>query len=357
MSGRGPHRPGRTLSPFVTHGAGDGEALLTGIKPTGIPHIANYIGAIRPALALSEQYDAYYFIADYHALTTVKDRQALIDLTYEVAAAWLAMGLDPDQVTLYRQSDLPRCSSSTWILGCVTPKGLMNRAHAYKAAVAEAEKQGKADVDAGINMGVYYYPVLMAADILLFSADVVPVGRDQSQHLEMTRDIAEKFNLTYGDVLTIPELVVSSTAASILGLDGRKMSKSYHNVLPLFAGPDELARLIRRFRPTPPGRTSRRTPRARACSRSTGRSPPRKTPSGFSAALEGGGMSWKELKDAVFELLDGFLAGPRERYRELMADKAQIQRVLAAGAERARPEAAELLARVRQAIGREPLSL
>ena len=177
---------------------------LTGIKPTGIPHIANYIGAIRPALALSEQYDAYYFIADYHALTTVKDRQALIDLTYEVAAAWLAMGLNPDEVTLYRQSDLPEVFELTWILGCVTPKGLMNRAHAYKAAVAEAERQGKTDVDAGINMGVYYYPVLMAADILLFSADVVPVGRDQAQHLEMTRDIAEKFNLAYGDVADDP---------------------------------------------------------------------------------------------------------------------------------------------------------
>ena len=330
---------------------------LTGIKPTGIPHIANYIGAIRPALALSEQYDAYYFIADYHALTTVKDRRALIDLTYEVAAAWLAMGLNPDQVTLYRQSDLPEVFELTWILGCVTPKGLMNRAHAYKAAVAEAEKQGKTDVDAGINMGVYYYPVLMAADILLFSADVVPVGRDQSQHLEMTRDIAEKFNLTYGDILTIPELVVSSTAASILGLDGRKMSKSYRNVLPLFAGPDELARLIRRFKTDSTGAGEPKDPETTGLFQIYREIAAPRDAQRVRAALEDGGMSWKELKDAVFELLDGFLAGPRERYRELMADKAQIQRVLAAGAERARPEVAELLARVRYAIGREPLNL
>jgi tryptophanyl-tRNA synthetase len=245
----------------------------------------------------------------------------------------------------------------TWILGCVTPKGLMNRAHAYKAAVAEAEKQGKADVDAGINMGVYYYPVLMAADILLFSADVVPVGRDQSQHLEMTRDIAEKFNLTYGDVLTVPELVVSSTAANILGLDGRKMSKSYNNVLPLFAGPDELARLIRRFKTDSTGADEPKDPESTGLFQIYREIAAPDDALRIQVALEGGGISWKELKDAVFELLDRYLAGPRERYAELMADKAQIQRVLAAGAERARPEAAELLVRVRHVIGRKPLNL
>jgi tryptophanyl-tRNA synthetase len=330
---------------------------LTGIKPTGIPHIANYIGAIRPALALGEQYDAYYFIADYHALTTVKDRQTLIDLTYEVAAAWLAMGLNPDRVTLYRQSDVPETFELTWILGCVTPKGLMNRAHAYKAAVADAEAQGKADVDAGVNMGVYCYPVLMAADILLFSADVVPVGRDQSQHVEMTRDIAEKFNLAYGDVLRIPELVVSATSASILGLDGRKMSKSYANVLPLFAGPDEMARLVRRFKTDSTGADEPKDPESTGLFQIYREIAAPDDTRRVQAALEAGGMSWKELKDAVAALLDGFLAAPRERYRELMADKAQIRRVLAAGAERARPEAAAMLARVRHAIGRQPVSL
>jgi len=330
---------------------------LTGIKPTGIPHIANYIGAIRPALALGEQYDAYYFIADYHALTTIRDRRALIDLTYEVAAAWLAMGLNPDRVTLYRQSDLPETFELSWILACVTPKGLMNRAHAYKAAVAEAQAQGKADVDAGVNMGVYCYPVLMAADILLFSADVVPVGRDQSQHVEMTRDIAEKFNLTFGDVLTIPELVVSATSANILGLDGRKMSKSSGNVLPLFAGPDEMGRLIRRFKTDSTGADEPKDPESTGLFQIYREIAAPDDTRRIRAALEAGGMSWKDLKETVFGLLDAFLAGPRERYRELMADKAQIQRVLAAGAERARPQAAELLARVRHAVGREPISL
>jgi tryptophanyl-tRNA synthetase len=245
----------------------------------------------------------------------------------------------------------------TWILGCVTPKGLMNRAHAYKAAVADAQAQGKADVDAGVNMGVYCYPVLMAADILLFSADVVPVGRDQSQHVEMTRDIAEKFNLTFGDVLTIPELVVSATSANILGLDGRKMSKSYGNVLPLFAGPDELARLIRRFKTDSTGAGEPKDPESNGLFQIYREIAAPDDTRRVRAALEAGTMSWKDLKETVFELLDGFLAGPRERYRELMADRAQIQRVLATGAERARPQAAELLARVRHAVGREPVNL
>jgi tryptophanyl-tRNA synthetase len=334
-----------------------GKRSLTGIKPTGIPHIANYIGAIRPALALAGQYDAYYFIADYHALTTVSDRETLTRLTYEVAAAWLAMGLDPQRATLYRQSDVPETFELAWILGCVTPKGLMNRAHAYKAAVAAAQAQGKTDVDAGVNMGVYFYPVLMAADILVFSADVVPVGRDQSQHVEMARDIAEKFNLAYGDVLTIPELVGSATAASILGADGRKMSKSHGNVLPLFAGRAEMAKMIRRFRTDSSGADEPKNPQSTGLFQIYAEIAAPGDAARVREALEAGAMSWKELKDTVFELLDGFLARPRERYRELMADPGQIQHVLAAGAGRTRPQAADLLARVRRAIGRETFSL
>lgn len=334
-----------------------GKRSLTGIKPTGIPHIANYIGAIRPALALAGQYDAYYFIADYHALTTVRDRGTLARLTYEVAAAWLAMGLDPNRATLFRQSDVPETFELAWILGCVTPKGLLNRAHAYKAAVAAAQAQGKTDVDAGVTMGLYSYPVLMAADILVFSSDVVPVGRDQSQHVEMARDMAEKFNLAYGEVLTIPELLVSATAASILGLDGRKMSKSYDNVLPLFAEPAEMARMIRRFKTDSSGAGEPKNPHSTGLFQIYAEIAAPDDAARVREALEAGGMSWKELKDVVFGLLDGFLAKPRERYRELMADKGQIQHVLADGAERARPQAADLLARVRRAIGREAFSL
>jgi tryptophanyl-tRNA synthetase len=329
------------------------KRALTGIKPTGIPHIGNYVGAIRPALALTHEYDAYYFIADYHALTTVTDPRELAELSYEVAAAWLAMGLDPSRVTMYRQSDVPEVFELTWILDCVTPKGLMNRAHAYKAAVQAAEEAGRVDVDGQVNMGLYNYPVLMAADILLFSSDVVPVGADQGQHVEIARDIAEKFNATYGDVLRVPQLQVRASAATILGRDGRKMSKSYGNVLPLFAEPDELRKLIRRFKTDSTAPDEPKEPESTGLFQIYREIAPTGDTEKVRDALEQGAMSWKDLKDVTFELLDGFLREPRERYRELMADRGQIRRVLVEGAERARPEAVDLLARVRAAIGRE----
>jgi tryptophanyl-tRNA synthetase len=228
----------------------------------------------------------------------------------------------------------------------------MNRAHAYKAAVDEARAQGKADVDTDVNMGLYSYPVLMAADILIFSSDVVPVGKDQSQHVEMTRDIAGKFNVTYGDVLRIPELLISPTAASILGLDGRKMSKSYGNVVPLFAERDQLQRLIRRFKTDSSAPDEPKDPESTGLFQIYREIAAPEDTQRIQTALEGGRMSWKDLKDEVFELLDGFLEKPREQYRELMADKHQIERILAAGAERIRPEAVDLINRIRAAIGR-----
>jgi tryptophanyl-tRNA synthetase len=332
------------------------KRALTGIKPTGAPHVANYIGAIRPALALTDEYDSFYFIADYHALTAVKDAAELTNLTYEVAAAWLAMGLDPQKSTLYRQSDLPETFELSWILGCVTPKGMMNRAHAYKAAVAEAAAAGSADVDANVNMGLYSYPVLMAADILLFSADVVPVGRDQAQHLEYARDIAQKFNLTYGDTLKVPELLLSGTAASIIGSDGRKMSKSYGNQLPLFADSAALRKLIRRYKTDSTAADEPKDAENSGLFQIYREIVPADDAAEVKQALESGAMSWGRLKDIVFETLDGFLKEPRERYQELMADKGQIHKILRVGAERARPEAHDLLARVRKAIGRAELA-
>lgn len=329
------------------------KRALTGIKPTGIPHIGNYIGAIRPALALADEYDAYYFIADYHALTTVTDPQELTDLTYEVAAAWLAMGLDPSRVTIYRQSDVPEVFELSWILGCVTPKGMMNRAHAYKAAVTTAEEQGKSDMDATVNMGLYSYPVLMAADIILMSSDVVPVGQDQAQHVEIARDLAEKFNFTYGDVLKVPALSVRSTAASVLGRDGRKMSKSYGNVLPLFADTDELHKLIRRFKTDSTGPDEPKDPESTGLFQIYREIAPPDDAEKVRESLEDGRMSWKELKDLSFEFLNQFLEEPRRRYHDLMSDKGQIRRILLDGAESARPEAVDLVGRVRKAIGRE----
>lgn len=329
---------------------------LTGIKPTGIPHIANYIGAIRPALALTDEYDSYYFIADYHALTAVKDPRELADLTYEVAAAWLAMGLDPARSTIYRQSDIPEDFELEWILACSTPKGLMNRGHAYKAAVAEAEAAGEADVDANVNMGLYSYPVLMAADIVLFSPDVVPVGRDQTQHVEYTRDIAQKFNHTYGNTLKVPQLMLSPTGASIIGSDGRKMSKSYGNAVPLFADPNALRQLIRRYKTDSTAPDEPKDPESSGLFQIYRGIASAEDTQVVRYALEAGKMSWAQLKDLAFELLDSFLKEPRERYHELMADKAQINRILADGADRARPEATALLAKVRKAIGRVEMS-
>lgn len=263
------------------------------------------------------------------------------------------MGLDPRDVTIYRQSDVPEVFELAWILGCITPKGLTNRAHAYKAAVAAAAEQGKQDLDANVTMGLFGYPVLMAADIILMSSDVVPVGQDQAQHVEIARDLAEKFNSTYGDVLTVPQLLIRPTAASILGRDGRKMSKSYGNVLPLFAEPDELHAMVRRFKTDSTAPDEPKDPETTGLFQVYREIAPATDTEKVKEALEAGRMSWKELKDATFELLNRFLEQPRERYRELMSDKGQIRRILLEGAERARPEAVDLLSRVRTAIGRE----
>ncbi len=219
---------------------------LTGIKPSGTPHIGNYLGMIRPALDLAKSYQAMYFIADYHALTTVREAKTLRYQTYDVAATWLALGLDPEEVIFYRQSDIPEVMELTWILSCYTAKGLLNRAHAYKAAVDENLAAGRSE-DEGINAGLYGYPVLMAADILLFNSDVVPVGLDQKQHLEIARDIAESFNNTYGEVLKLPAAAIKEDVMTIPGIDGRKMSKSYDNVIPMFADPKQRRKTVMRI--------------------------------------------------------------------------------------------------------------
>src|SRR6478736_7525018 len=219
--------------------------VLTGITTSGTPHLGNYVGAIRPAVAASRRADveSFYFLADYHALIKVSEPARVQRSTLEIAAAWLACGLDPDNVWFYRQSDIPEIPELTWLLTCVAGKGLLNRAHAYKAAVDRNVAAGE-DADAGINAGLFLYPVLMAADILLFKANKVPVGRDQVQHLEMARDFAARFNHVYGQHFVLPEVVIDESVATLPGLDGRKMSKSYDNTIPMFASRRELRRLI-----------------------------------------------------------------------------------------------------------------
>jgi tryptophanyl-tRNA synthetase len=327
---------------------------LTGIKPTGVPHLGNYVGAIRPAIALAREYDAFYFIADYHALTSVRDPEELDRFTRSVAATWLASGLDPDAVTLYRQSDVPETFELQWVLSCMTAKGLMNRAHAYKAA-RDRNREAGVDEDDGVSMGLYNYPVLMAADIIVMAADVVPVGRDQVQHVEYARDIAERFNLAYGDrfALPLPEHVTPSggDGDTLPGLDGRKMSKSYDNTIPLFEDASRTRKLVRRMRTDSTPVEDPKDPDTSALFALYRQFAGADDQSALRERMLAGGLGWGELKDMVADVLEETLAGPRARYRELMDDREQLDGILASGAERARARASGLVSSVRAAIG------
>jgi len=322
---------------------------LTGIKPTGTPHLGNYVGAIRPALELAREYDAYYFIADEHALTSSRDANELRRHTLEVTATWLACGLDPEQHIVYRQSDIPEVFELDWIIGCVTAKGLLNRAHAYKAAVAAATERGD-DPDADVNLGLYGYPLLMAADILVMRSNFVPVGADQIQHLEMARDIAGSFNHIYGDVLTIPEAVVQMETG-IPGLDGRKMSKSYDNTIPLFGDPAKTRKSIMRIKTdsTPVGEPL--DPDTSTVFALLQQFVSEADAVAVRTRMEAGDASWGELKTLLADTLEAALAEPRARYEELMAHPERIETILADGAERARSTSRPLLADVKRAVG------
>lgn len=327
--------------------------VLTGITTTGTPHLGNYAGAIRPAVRASTQpgVDAFFFLADYHALIKCDDPARVARSRLELAATWLACGLDPERVTFYRQSDILEIPELTWLLTCVTPKGLMNRAHAYKASVdANAEKG--VDPDDGITMGLFSYPVLMAADIVMFNAHKVPVGRDQVQHLEMARDIADRFNRLYGgDFFVLPEVQIEDEVATLPGLDGRKMSKSYNNTIPLFeGGAAALRAAIMRIvtdskQPGEPkdaeGSHLYTLYRAFATMAES---------EAFRQQLEAG-MGWGDAKQALYEKLEGELAPMRERYDALIANPARLEEILMAGAAKARKLATPAIERLREAVG------
>ncbi|MDQ3367838.1 MAG: tryptophan--tRNA ligase [Myxococcota bacterium] len=326
--------------------------ILTGIKPTGTPHIGNLLGAIRPALALAALPDteAMYFIADYHALTTVHDGKALAELTREVAATWLAFGLDPERTLFYRQSDVPETFELAWILACFTSKGWMNKMHAYKARVQDQGTDAET-ADAGINVGLYTYPILMAADILLFDTDLVPVGKDQVQHVEIARDMAQRVNHTFkAELLRLPQAKVEEQTAVVVGLDGRKMSKSYDNVIPLLAPAKQLRKTVNRIvtDSTPP-----EAPKDPDTSHIFQLYKLFATPEQV-AALDGryrAGIGWGDAKGALADVLEATLAGPRATYEALMADPASVEALLVRGAERARAYARPVLQRLREAIG------
>jgi len=328
------------------------KIALTGIKPSGTPHIGNYLGMIRPALELAKLYQALYFIADYHALTTVKDGPTLKRLTYDVAATWLALGLDPDKVIFYRQSDIPEVMEFTWILACFTSKGLLNRAHAYKDAVDENIAAGLSS-DEGINAGLYSYPVLMAADILLFGSHYVPVGQDQKQHIEIARDIAMAVNNNYGEILTLPEAVIREEVMTIPGVDGRKMSKSYDNVIPMFAPSNVLKKTVMRIvtdsrRPEEP--KDPESDNVFAVYRHF--APPEEVERKRQRYVKGG-LAYSEIKGELYELLEASFSEARNKYNALMSDWEYLEQVLLQGAEKARKISKPMLEKIRAAVGVE----
>ena len=330
------------------------KVSLTGIQATGVPHLGNYIGAIRPALELANEYDALYFIANYHSLNSVRDPAQMAHYTRAVAATWLAAGLDPDKITLYRQSDVPETFELAWVLSCVTGKGLMNRAHSYKAARDKNTEAGE-DPDAGVNMGLYNYPVLMAADILVMASDVVPVGKDQAQHLEYTADIAGSFNHLFGDRYTfpIPQAVLpeASTGAVLPGLDGRKMSKSYDNTIPLFIPESQLKKLVRRIPTDSTPVAAPKDPDTSFVFQILEQFATPDVTADTRKRLEAGGTGWGDLKNTLFEVLNDQLSPMRTRYNELMADNSELEDILVAGAQKARTRAREVLTNVRHAVG------
>lgn len=331
------------------------KVSLTGIKPTGDPHIGNFVGAIRPALELAEQYESIYFIADYHALTTIRDPEVLRRYTRSVAATWMAAGLDPERTVFYRQSDVPEVFELTWILSCVTAKGLMNRAHAYKAALDRNREAGTAELDAGVNMGLFNYPILMAVDILIMETDVVPVGKDQVQHVEYAADIAGSFNHLYGNQhkLKIPQPLIpeSDTGQAVPGTDGRKMSKSYGNTIPLFVEPSTLRKMIRRIPTDSTPVEESKDPDSSSVFQILQQFASPSDTAEVRKRLEAGGMGWGELKDELFQTLDNLLAPLRERYDALMEPTSELDELLVRGAERARHRAGPVLAGVKKAIG------
>ena len=332
--------------------------VLTGITPSGTPHLGNYVGAIRPAVAASRAagVESFYFLADLHSLIKAQDPLRTQRSTLEIAAAWLACGLDPSKVWFYRQSDVPEITELTWYLTCVAGKGILNRAHAYKAAVDRNRAEGEDD-DAGVSAGLFMYPVLMAADILIFNAQRVPVGRDQVQHIEMARDFGQRFNHVYGrEYFVLPEAVVEEHVATLPGLDGRKMSKSYGNTIPLFASPAELKRLIFSIvtDSRAPGEPKDTAGSALFQLYQAFASP--EDTAAFARAYADG-IGWGEAKQRLLERVEREVAPLRDRYLALVARPGDIEDVLRDGARRLRERyAMPLLAQLREAVGLRDLS-
>jgi tryptophanyl-tRNA synthetase len=317
---------------------------LTGIKPTGDLHIGNLLGAIKPAIELTKNDEGFYFVANYHALTTINDKKTMLEITRQVAAAWLALGLDPGKNTFFIQSDIPEVCELTWLLSCVTSYGLLQRAHAFKDALAKNKE---------VNDGLFQYPVLMAADILLYQSTHVPVGKDQKQHVEITRDIAIKFNNAFNsEVFIIPKPIIKEDVMTIKGIDGQKMSKSYNNVIPLFLPEKKLRKTIMKI--VTDSKTVEEPKDPENCNvfyyyRLFATKDEQKQ---LANRYREGGMGYGEAKQALFEVINQQLAEPRERYNELLNPKNdELEKILKMGADKARPIAIKTLRKARKVTG------
>jgi len=328
------------------------DIYLTGITTTGTPHIGNYVGAIRPGIAASKDQNNnnYYFLADLHSLAKAEDPKKMQQSTLEIAAAWLALGLDTENAMFYRQSDIPEIPQLTWILTSMTAKGLMNRAHSYKAIVKANEERGNKDPDKGITMALYSYPILMAADILMFKSTKVPVGRDQKQHVEMTRDIAQRFNHHYGDILVEPEAVIDDNTAVLKGLDGRKMSKSYNNFIPIFESEKRLRKLIMKIK------TNSLEPGEPKVTKGSTLYDMYKA---FATEDEvkdiekkyAEGIAWGDMKQLLFEYINKHIKPARDEYQRLIDDPKVVEDELQKGAQKAREISAPYIEEIRHAVG------
>ncbi|MEC7985874.1 MAG: tryptophan--tRNA ligase [Myxococcota bacterium] len=316
---------------------------LTGIQPSGVPHVGNWLGAIEPALALQSSYQSFYFIASYHALTTSKDPALLRERIMDVARTWLAMGLDPEKTTLWVQHDVPEVCELSWILSCVTSKGMLDKAHAFKDAVAKGRKQ--------ISAGLYTYPILMAADILAFHANVVPVGKDQKQHVEMAKDMAQSLNHMYGDVLTPPEPMIQDSVATVPGIDGQKMSKSYDNTIPLFLKPKKLRKRIMSIKTDSKGLEEPKDPTHCNVFKLYELFASPAQCDELAQRYRKGNFGYGHAKQELFLVMNEKLEEPRERYEQFVENSSYVSEVLHQGAKNARTIAKSTLEKVRGAVG------
>jgi len=326
------------------------KRILTGITPSGYPHLGNYIGAIKPSLdLLDEKCESFLFIADLHAVIKVSDPKKLEELSNAIAMAWLASGLDPNKTNFYRQSDVPEITELAWLLSCIAEKGLLNRAHAYKAAVDQNNESGKKEMDEGISLGLFSYPLLMASDILTPNATHVPVGKDQQQHLEITRDIAEKFNNKYGNFFNVPEAVIQDEK-TVLGTDGRKMSKSYNNIIPLLSTEKELRKSVMKIvtNSQEPGEKKEWKDNTLFSIYSSFATEEKQKEM---KNLFEDGIGWGDAKQIVFEDLNVMLLPIRENFNEYSNNKKYIEEILKSGAEKVRAQTVPILKEVKKLVG------